>query len=233
MTTQARMWLASRQLWRPELPLPGSVRWIGAEHLRREFQGVGAIITMAAPPSAWLTSWPGLPELSSVHLVYVDETGRPAVDRGLTKRTYAAVEDAVVVLGCPLLERNSTRFLGKATVGKLVVTIGVGDQQGRQFEDLEVTVDTGSTFTAVPRTLLQRLGVPVRRSARSRLADGSTVPVALGWALIRLEGQVFPAQVIFAEDDQSSVLGMVTLETALLAVDPVGQQLAPVEAERL
>ena len=55
-------------------------------------------------------------------------------------------------------------------MGKLVVTIGVGDQQGRQFEDLEVTVDTGSTFTAVPRALLQRLGVPVRRSARSRLA---------------------------------------------------------------
>ena len=30
-------------------------------------------------------------------------------------------------------------------MGKLVATIGVGDQQGRQFEDLEVTVDTGST----------------------------------------------------------------------------------------
>ena len=129
--------------------------------------------------------------------------------------------------------QGGTRFQGKDTVGKLVVTIGVGDQQGRQFEDLEVTVDTGSTFTAVPRALLQRLGVPVRRSARSRLADGSSVPVALGWALIRLEGQVFPAQVIFAEEDQSSVLGMVTLETALLAVDPVGQRLAPVEAERL
>ena len=100
----ARMWLAARQLWRPELPLPGSVRWIGAEHLRREFQGAGAIITMAAPPAAWLTSWPGLPDLSSVHLVYVDETGRPAVDRELTKRTYAAVQDAVVVLGCPLLQ---------------------------------------------------------------------------------------------------------------------------------
>ena len=45
--------------------------------------------------------------------------------------------------------------------------------------------------------------------------------------------QVFPAQVTFAEEHQSSVLGMVTLETALLAVDPVGQRLAPVEAERL
>ena len=93
-------------------------------------------------------------------------------------------------------------------MGKLVVTIGVGDQQGRQFEDLEVTVDTGSTFTAVPRALLQRLGVPVRRSARSRLADGSSVPVDIGWTVVRLED-------------------------ALLAVDPMGQLLVPVEAERL
>ena len=103
----ARQWLANRHLWRPELPLPAPVRWIGAEHLRREFQGAGAIIAMAAPPSAWLTSWPSLPDLSSVHLVYVAGDGRPAVDRGLTKRTYAAVQDAVVVLGCPLLEQTT------------------------------------------------------------------------------------------------------------------------------
>ena len=100
----ARMWLANRHLWRPELPLPGLVRWTGAEYLHREFQGAGAIITMAAPPSAWRTSWPSLPDLSSVHLVYVARDGSPAMDRGLTKRTYAAAQDAVVVLGCPLLE---------------------------------------------------------------------------------------------------------------------------------
>ena len=120
-------------------------------------------------------------------------------------------------------------------MGKLVVTIGVGDQQGRQFEDLEVTVDTGSTFTAVPRTLLQRLGVPVRRSARSRLADGSTDPSGHRLErVVRLEGQQFFAtQVIFAEENEPSLLGVVTLEDALLAVDPVGQRLVPVEAERL
>ena len=129
--------------------------------------------------------------------------------------------------------RNSTRFQGETTVRKLVVTIGVGDQQGRQFEDLEVTVDTGSTFTAVPRALLQRLGVPVRRSARSRLADGSSVPVDIGWTVVRLEDQTFATQVIFAEENQPSLLGVVTLEDALLAVDPVGQRLVPVEAERL
>ena len=98
-------------------------------------------------------------------------------------------------------------------------------------------MDTGSTFTAVPRALLQRLGVPVRRSARSRLADESSVPVDIGWTVVvkgvRLEDQIFATQVIFAEENQPSLLGVVTLEDALLAVDPVGQRLVPVEAERL
>ena len=118
-------------------------------------------------------------------------------------------------------------------MGKLIVTIGVGDQQGRQFEDIEVIVDTGSTFTAVPRTLLQNLGVPVARSAQSRLADDSTAPVDIGWTMIRLEGQTFPTQVIFAEENQPTLLGVVALEEALLAVDPVGQQLVSVDVMRL
>ena len=34
-------------------------------------------------------------------------------------------------------------------IGTLKVTIGVGGPQGRQFEELDVTVDTGSTYTEV------------------------------------------------------------------------------------
>ena len=127
----------------------------------------------------------------------------------------------------------SNSILGESTMGKLTVTIGVGDQQRTHFEDIEVIVDTGSTFTAVPRTLLQNLGVPVERSAQSRLADGTTAPVDIGWTMIRLEGQTFPTQVIFAGENQPALLGVVALEQALLAVDPVGQQLLPVDVMRL
>ena len=118
-------------------------------------------------------------------------------------------------------------------MGKLIVTIGVGDQQGRRFEDIDVVVDTDSTFTAVPRTLLRNLGVPVGRSAQSRLADGSTAPVDIGWTMIRLEGQTFPTRVIFAEEHQPTLWGVVALEEALLAVDSVGQRLVPVDVLRL
>ena len=103
----ARQWLANRHLWRPELPLPAPVRWIGAEHLNHDYPGAGAIISIAAQPTAWTQAWPNLPEPSCIQLVFVAQDGNPAMDRGLTKRTYAAVQDAVVVLGCPLLEQTT------------------------------------------------------------------------------------------------------------------------------
>ena len=73
-------------------------------------------------------------------------------------------------------------------MGPVKVTIGVGGSQGQRFEDVEVVVDTGSTYTAVPRELLQRLGVPVERSLPSETADGRIVPVDVGRTVIRLEG---------------------------------------------
>ena len=118
-------------------------------------------------------------------------------------------------------------------MGKLIMTIGVADQQGNHFQDLEVTVDTGSTFTDIPRSLLESLNVPVARQATSRLADGSATIVDVGWTMIRLQDQVFPNRVTFAEENEPSLLGVVTLDEALLAVDPVGQRLIPVDADRL
>ena len=100
----ARKWLANRNLWRPELPLPGPVRWISAEHLNHDYPGAGAIISIAAQPTAWTQAWPNLPELSCIQLVFVAQDGSPAMDRGLNKRTYAGTQDAIVVLGRPHLQ---------------------------------------------------------------------------------------------------------------------------------
>ena len=118
-------------------------------------------------------------------------------------------------------------------MGTVVVAIGIGDPQGQRFEDVDAIVDTGSTFTAIPRTTLQRLGVPVERSAQSELADGSKAPVDIGKTMIRLEGLEFSTPVIFAEADEPILLGVVTLEEALLAVDPVSGRLIPTNALRL
>ena len=113
------------------------------------------------------------------------------------------------------------------------VTEGIGDPQGRLFEDLEVVVDTGSTYTAIPTELLQRLGMSVERSLPSETADGRIVPVNVGRTTIRLEGMVFPTPVIFAEEGEPSLLGVVSLEEAALAVDLLAGRLISTNLLRL
>ena len=117
-------------------------------------------------------------------------------------------------------------------MGTVTTTIEVGDLQGRNFQRVEVEVDTGSTYTALPREVLLALGVPVRRTVASQLADGSEKPVQVGYANIRLEGADLITPVIFAEEGEPSLLGVIALEDALLAVDPVNRELTPVVAKR-
>ena len=117
-------------------------------------------------------------------------------------------------------------------MGTVTATIQVGDPQGRNFLEVEMEVDTGSTFTALPREMLQALGVPVNRTVQSRLADGTVQAVQVGETTVRLSGNQFTTSVIFAEEGEPSLLGVITLEQALLAVDPVNNELIPVVAKR-
>jgi len=117
-------------------------------------------------------------------------------------------------------------------MGAVIATIEVGTPQGRNFQEVEVEVDTGSTFTALPRLMLQDLGIPVSRSVPSRFADGSVQMVEAGETRIRIGGSEFTTPVIFADEGEPSLLGVITLENALLAVDPVNNELIPVVAKR-
>ncbi|MYC29313.1 MAG: hypothetical protein F4X65_04380 [Chloroflexi bacterium] len=117
-------------------------------------------------------------------------------------------------------------------MGTVMVTIEVGDPQGSEFREVELTVDTGSTFTALPARMLRELGVKVDETVPSDLADGTTTPVDIGWTMVKVEGKTFPTNVIFAGENEPGLLGVVTLEQALLAVDPIHGRLVPVNARR-
>ena len=110
------------------------------------------------------------------------------------------------------------------------VTIGVGDPQGRRFEALEVAVtDDGRPFTEVPRGLLRRMQVPVEMTIPVKAKDGGFIRVDVGRTVIRVEGEEFPPPVIFGDEDEPSVLGMVSLTKALLSVDTEAGRLVPVD----
>ncbi len=106
----------------------------------------------------------------------------------------------------------------------------ISDPQGVQFEQVDALVDTGATFTVIPSAILDRLGVEPSQRARFRLADDTVIQRPIGETQVRIEGQTFSTTVVFGDDDGTALLGVYTLERALLAVDPVGQRLIPTDA---
>ncbi len=117
-------------------------------------------------------------------------------------------------------------------MGTFTYPIEVISADGNTSETVEATVDTGSTYTCLPATLLQRLGITPVERIKSELADGSIVEDAVGEVRVRVEGVERSTIVIFAEEGAPALLGAYTLEGALLVVDPVRQRLAPTHALR-
>ena len=117
-------------------------------------------------------------------------------------------------------------------MGTFTYPIEVISADGSRSETVDATVDTGSTFTCLPASLLHELGVVPYRRIRSELADGSVIEDDMGIVNVRVEGIETPTLAIFADEGAPALLGAYTLEGALLVVDPVRQRLAPTHALR-
>ena len=103
---------------------------------------------------------------------------------------------------------------------------------GSRSVTVDALVDTGSTYTCLPASLMRDLGIIPYRRIQSELADGSIVEDGIGEARVRVAGIELTTIVIFAGAGAPALLGAYTLEGALLVVDPVGQRLRPTHALR-
>ena len=112
-------------------------------------------------------------------------------------------------------------------MGTFRVRIEVGASEHERFEPVEVLVDTGATYTVLPRTRLEELGVLPHTRAPFVLADGSEIELEIGRAWIRIDGREEPTLVVFGD---TALLGAYTLEALRLSPDPVGRRLVPVRA---
>ncbi len=112
-------------------------------------------------------------------------------------------------------------------MGTFSCPVEIFSADGLRSETLDATVDTGSTLTCLPASLLRDLGITPHRRVESELADGSLLEDEIGNARIRVEGIEVNTLVLFAGESAPALLGAYTLEGALLAVDPVRGRLVP------
>ena len=113
-------------------------------------------------------------------------------------------------------------------MGIFNVQLEVGDPDGQRYETVEAMVDSGATFTFIPRSLLERLGVPPHDRITFEIPDGSQMERDSGLTWIRLDGKQTISPVVFGDDNATPLLGAVTLEILRLGIDPVNSRLIPV-----
>ncbi len=81
-------------------------------------------------------------------------------------------------------------------------------------------VDTGSVYTWIPTSILEKLGVVrEKKDLAFQMANGQTITRSVGFAIIRLREHFTIDEVVFAEPGDLTLLGARTLEGMSLAVD--------------
>lgn len=101
--------------------------------------------------------------------------------------------------------------------------------RAKSSADVELLVDTGSTFTWIPSETLQRIGVKPMWKRRFRTIEGREIERNVGEAILELLGERVTSIVVFAEKGDASVLGTYSLEGLGFEVDPITKQLKKVE----
>ncbi|MBI2165213.1 MAG: aspartyl protease family protein [Chloroflexi bacterium] len=113
-------------------------------------------------------------------------------------------------------------------MGTFRAPIQIGDSQGQSWETVEALVDTGSTYTWIPRELLERLGVHAQFEREFETADGRIIRRDMAVTMVQWDGEAMPTLVVFGGDQDAALLGAYTLEGFALAPDPVNRRLVRV-----
>jgi len=101
------------------------------------------------------------------------------------------------------------------------VTVGISIRPDSETRQVRLLVDTGAFYSMAPRSILEELGIAPAHQVKLRVADGRTVERDAGYAFLHYSDRPpGPTIVVFAEPDDTLVLGVHTLEGLGLQVDP-------------
>jgi predicted aspartyl protease len=90
-------------------------------------------------------------------------------------------------------------------------------------------VDSGAVFSVLPERVWKTLGLRSRRSARFELADGTAITRGVSRCNFEIAGISDTSPVVLGGPRDAPLLGMVTLETLGLMLNPLTRELLPMK----
>jgi clan AA aspartic protease len=91
-------------------------------------------------------------------------------------------------------------------------------------QELRFLVDSGAIYSVVPRNVLLALGIQPDDVESFSLADMTPIRREIGEAAFTFQGRTRSSPVMFGEDGDAILLGVMTLESLGLMLDPVKQE---------
>ena len=102
--------------------------------------------------------------------------------------------------------------------------------RARRRRPVRFLVDSGATYSVLPRRLWRAIGLEPKRTMVFTLADGTELRRKVSECLVRLEGQEGHTPVVLGEGADEALLGVVTLEALGLVLNPFDRTLRPMRA---
>lgn len=87
--------------------------------------------------------------------------------------------------------------------------------------EVEALVDTGATYPALPKDMIEKLGLTFLREVDGEVAGGHAKLRLYGLAIVQIEDRIAGCPVIERPKGTSPVIGVVALEQMGFRVDPV------------
>ena len=113
-------------------------------------------------------------------------------------------------------------------MGTFSTNIEIGAPDGGRFETVNALVGTGASFTTLPGSLLDDLGVVPHREYTFVLADGREIQRPVGRTWVRIGNRSEITIVIFADEELEPLLGSHCLQSLMLGVDSPNERLIPI-----
>jgi clan AA aspartic protease len=88
-------------------------------------------------------------------------------------------------------------------------------------------VDTGATDTFLPASVLRKLGIQSAARRSYELADGTEQELPIAFGVIEVLGRAAGSTLVFAGENEESLLGVTVLESTGLWIDPQRERLIP------
>ena len=113
-------------------------------------------------------------------------------------------------------------------MGQTIVTMRIHGPRGTA--DVEALADTGATFSKVPRSTIDAVGIEPQYESDIRLGDGRTVTRSLRLAEVEVQGVRRPVLVAIGANGEQPLISCTTLEPLDFKVSSVTHSLEPTPA---